>query len=111
MSHVVRRWGYFDFIFQSPSMVIKRIVVSPHKRLSLHYHSKRAEYIGIESGSGKVYVSGINYEVVPGSFIHIPKYAEHRIMNTAVEELVIYEMEYGICEEDDQITLETDYNH
>jgi len=50
---------------------VKRIIVTPGKRLSYQFHAKRAEHWFIVSGQATVILDGVEHELGPGSSIDI----------------------------------------
>lgn len=105
----VRDWGYYIDIFRSVAMVMKKIVVYPNHKLSLQYHEKRCEHWCVESGSGKMIFNDIESVLLPSNYIYIPKGVIHRIINDGPCNLVVYETQIGICDENDIIRLKDDY--
>jgi mannose-6-phosphate isomerase-like protein (cupin superfamily) len=90
---------------------LKRIVVEPQQRLSLQKHHKREEHWLVTRGEAIVTVGEQDHSVKPGTYIHIPKGAVHRISNpfeTSVEFIEVQLGEY--FGEDDIIRLQDDYN-
>lgn len=106
---VKRPWGFFDDIYRSEAMVIKKIVIYPGARFSLQYHNKRSEYWGIECGYGELILGGSKSVVVPSNMIYIPSGIIHRLHNIGDESLVLFETQIGVCEEDDIVRLSDDY--
>jgi mannose-6-phosphate isomerase len=77
----VRPWGSYFILEDEPGHKVKRIVVSPGKRLSYQRHAKRAEHWFVVAGSGVVTLDGVDHDVQPGVAIDIPIGAAHRIAN------------------------------
>jgi mannose-6-phosphate isomerase-like protein (cupin superfamily) len=102
-------WGYYEDILREPTCVIKRIVVMPGQRLSLQKHALRSEFWFISEGEGKMQLGTIESVIKVGSTVNILPKEIHRVTNTGNKHLVIYEMQYGKCSEDDIVRLEDDY--
>lgn len=116
---VEKPWGYYEDFFRQPDCVFKIITVNPGDRLSLQKHAKRSEVWVCLSGRGRaeVYSESILkglllercYIMLPGARIDIAVGEVHRLSNSSNESLVIAEMQYGDCNEDDIIRLEDDF--
>ena len=89
--------------------MFKKIVVAPQKRISLQTHSMRDECWFVASGSGKMEVGSEIWFVRLGCSFFIKKGIKHRVENTGKEDLVIYEMQMGECDEDDIVRYEDDF--
>ena len=106
-----RPWGNYTVLSEdAPDHKVKRIVVSPGKRLSLQLHAKRAEHWFIVAGTAQVTVDGTVTELVPGEAIDIPMGAAHRIANEGSEDVVFIEVQHGTYfGEDDIVRIEDDF--
>ena len=105
-----RPWGGWAVLDVGSGFIVKRIKVAPGQRLSLQYHFHRAEDWIIVDGRGVVEISGKPIEVGPGSHVHIPATATHRISNTSDEVLTFVEIQRGdILDETDIVRLSDDY--
>jgi mannose-6-phosphate isomerase len=104
-----REWGNFEVLLDEPNMKVKKIVVSTGKRLSLQLHKKREELWYIASGSGEVQKGNTFIDISAGDQISIGKYEVHRVRNNGLIDLVIIEIQTGICQEDDIIRIEDDF--
>jgi mannose-6-phosphate isomerase len=109
--HDVRPWGeYLVLEDDAADHKVKRITVTPHKRLSYQSHAKRAEHWFVVSGTAKVTLDDIDYLVGPGEAIDIPRGAKHRVENPGDEALVFIEVQHGTYfGEDDIVRYEDDY--
>ena len=47
-------WGYYEVLSDKPTHKVKKILVHPHKRLSLQFHRHRSEHWFIVIGTGLV---------------------------------------------------------
>ena len=98
-----RPWGSFTILQEGLGFKIKLIEISPHKRLSLQQHNKRAEHWVVVSGAAKV-VSG--FRVSSGrsnQSIYIPKGQKNRLENNTGRPLRIVEVQTGSYLEEDDI--------
>lgn len=104
-----RPWGNFSVILDEENVKIKRIVVKPKQSLSLQLHKHREEFWVVMSGRGMLTLGLDHIPVEEGQPIHIRHLELHSINNYADEDLVIIEIQKGICKEDDIIRLEDSY--
>ena len=111
MENIVKKpWGYYEDIKREKTLVFKRIVISPECRISLQKHEKRSEVWYVERGFCKISINDDIYKVSGGTSINIPIEAIHRVENLSKDhELVIFEVQQGICEEADITRIEDDY--
>ena len=111
MGDVIKKpWGGYTDIFRSKEVVFKKIVVSPGEEISYQQHQKRGEFWYVIEGEGLLRWNNINkWKVRPGFTIEIRKNDSHQITNTGENDLVIFEMQYGICLEDDIVRIEDKY--
>lgn len=105
-----RPWGYYEVLSDVTLYKVKKIILYPHKRLSLQRHRQRAEHWFVVSGSGRVTLDGKDTELNAGMAIDIPYGALHRIMNVGNEDLTFIEIQTGdYFGEDDIERFEDDY--
>ena len=109
MDRTEKPWGYYKDIFRTDNVVFKIIVVEPDEELSYQSHNKRAEFWFISDGTGLLTIEGIETEVNIGDNITIEKKLKHKIKNTGIDNLCIYEMQCGICDENDIVRYEDKY--
>jgi len=89
---------------------VKKIIVSPGKRISLQRHQRRSEHLFILSGQAKVTVNDQVTILSGGQSIDIPQRALHRIENTGKDDLLIIEIQTGeYFGEDDIERMEDDF--
>lgn len=106
-----RPWGRFTNILDTEHCKVKKIEVSPKKRLSLQYHNYRSEHWLIVKGQANVFIDGIIKVLTSGNSIDIPKLSHHYIENKANEPLIIIETQLGTYfGEDDIVRLDDPYN-
>lgn len=102
-------WGHYTDYYRSKDIVCKQIVIEPGQSISYQYHSKRSEFWYIKSGQGLFVINGRGCTVHSGFTFVVECGMKHRIKNTGTEDLVIYEMQYGECSEDDIVRIEDQY--
>ena len=107
----VRPWGSYTVLDdEAADHKVKRIVVSPGKRLSYQQHARRAEHWFMVAGSAQVTLDGVVHRLEPGAAIDIPRGAAHRIENVGRDDLVFIEVQHGdYFGEDDIVRLEDDF--
>jgi len=106
----VRPWGKFETLSTSPVFYIKKITVSPEKRLSYQSHSQRAEHWYVISGTGKVILDEQSLQAKAGDSFDIPILAKHRIENTDDKmDLIFIEISTGSFDENDIVRFEDDF--
>lgn len=105
-----RPWGQYEVLHDEGDFKTKFITVDPHQRISYQYHHKREEHWLVLSGQGTVTLDEHPISVFPGSHVHIPIGAQHRIENTTAEPLIFFELQLGsYFGEDDIVRLQDDY--
>jgi mannose-6-phosphate isomerase len=110
MEQDTRPWGSYLVLDDADDHKVKRITVSPGKRLSYQTHSRRAEHWFIVRGTGSVTLDGQLVPVGAGTAVDIPIGAAHRIENTGADDLVFIEVQHGdYFGEDDIVRLEDDF--
>jgi len=105
-----RPWGSFENLLDEDGYKVKKIIVNPNQRLSLQLHQMRSEFWHILSGSGFMQVGGEQYRINAGDTVQIPVLQVHRVICDSRQPLVILELQTGVCDEDDIIRIEDDYN-
>ena len=104
-----REWGSFQILLDEPKVKVKKITVKPDQRLSLQLHRKREELWYVISGFGEMQVGSKVFEIEAGRVIKINKYEVHRVRCAGLNDLVLVEIQTGICQEDDIVRIEDDY--
>lgn len=108
---VHRPWGSYTTLKQEDGYQVKRIAVAPGQKLSLQYHTKRAEHWVVAQGKAIVQVGEVEYETGQGEYRYIPPRKKHRLTNIGDNELVLIEVQIGsYLGEDDIVRLEDIYN-
>lgn len=106
----VRPWGTYLVLDDEPGHKVKRISVSPGKRISYQVHAKRSEHWFIVSGEGLVVLDGVDQVVKGGSTVDVHVGVKHRIQNTGNEPLIFIEVQYGsYFGEDDIVRFDDDF--
>ena len=107
-----REWGHFEVLLDEPNLKVKKIVVKSGKRLSLQLHKLRDERWFIASGCGEIQIGNKTIDISEDDELFIEKYQVHRVKNTGsagLVDLVIIEIQTGVCNEDDIIRIEDDF--
>ena len=114
-NRVDKPWGCYVDYFRSDNVVFKKLILLANQKLSYQYHENRSEFWYVASGTGLLTVNGKQKIVESGDYVLIEKGQKHTIecianlrtgFNVA---LVIYEMQYGECDEDEIVRLEDKY--
>ena len=103
-------WGSYQDLFRSKEVVVKIITVDPGEEISYQTHEKRGEFWYIQSGGGLMILNGDEWHMFTGQSITIEQGDEHQIINRLDNPLIIYEMQYGECDENDIVRLRDKYN-
>jgi mannose-1-phosphate guanylyltransferase/mannose-6-phosphate isomerase len=106
-----RPWGYYQSIDQGPRYQVKRIVVTPGRRLSLQKHFHRAEHWIVVKGTAEV-TCGADVKIVhENESIYLPIGSVHRLANPGKINLELIEVQTGsYLGEDDIVRIEDVYN-
>ena len=105
-----RPWGSYTVLEENSSYKIKRIEVSPGKRLSLQKHHHRSEHWIVVSGTARVTCGEREFVVNVNESTFIPIGEQHRLENPGKIPLVIIEVQSGeYLGEDDIIRFQDDY--
>jgi mannose-1-phosphate guanylyltransferase/mannose-6-phosphate isomerase len=106
----LRPWGSWTLLLCSEGFQVKRIEVSPGKRLSLQSHKRRTEHWVVVRGIARVERDGEVRELAAGSSADIPLGCVHRLENLGTETLEIIEIAIGeYLGEDDIERYEDDW--
>lgn len=107
---VVRPWGTYTVLEDSPSFKIKRIEVKAGASLSLQMHYHRSEHWVVVSGCAKV-VNGEQAVLVNSNqSTYIPAGQKHRLENPGSTPCVLIEVQCGsYLGEDDIVRFEDTY--
>jgi mannose-1-phosphate guanylyltransferase len=101
-----RPWGGYTSIFQGDRFQVKRIFVTPGKKLSLQKHHHRSEHWIVVKGTAEVTV-GENVQMLrENESIYIPLGEVHRLANPGKIMLELIEVQTGsYLGEDDIIRI------
>lgn len=107
---VYRPWGSYTVLGEGPGYKMKKIVVTPGKRLSLQMHFHRSEHWIVTGGTAKVTVNETEQMVHENESIFIPMTTKHRLENPGKLPLEIIEVQNGkYLEEDDIVRFDDEY--
>tara|TARA_R100000808_G_scaffold16345_1_gene36959 strand:- start:268 stop:729 length:462 start_codon:yes stop_codon:yes gene_type:complete len=109
MPTVDKPWGSYTDLFRTNYLVFKQIVVNPHSRLSLQRHDERGEFWFVVKGKGYLVYGDVEHRISEGSHIEIPVGMVHCLINDSDKILIVYEMQFGVCSEDDIVRLDDEY--
>ena len=105
-----RPWGHFEVLLDEKGYKLKRLVVSPGKRLSYQSHSSRSEAWSVAKGEALLTLDGRERKLYSGDMVLIGKKVKHRVENIGADDLVIIELQFGDrLSEDDIIRYDDDY--
>ncbi len=98
-----RPWGRWEVLATGEGHVVKRITVTPGKRLSLQRHVHRSEHWVVVAGQGLAISGETTISIAVDQALWIPLGAVHRIENTGTEDLVLIEVQLGAHLAEDDI--------
>ena len=105
-----RPWGTYTILEDSIGYKIKKIIVKPHKRLSLQKHSFRNEHWVVVKGIATVEVENKIFSLSENESTYIKAEQVHRLSNDTNNLLVIIEVQVGsYTGEDDIVRIEDDF--
>lgn len=106
-----RPWGVYYVLEDQPNFKIKKLIVSPKKRLSLQSHDKRSEHWVVVNGTATIQIrekehpEHIGHRLVnTNESCHVPQGHVHRLANDQDEHLVVIEVQCGDYTGEDDIT-------
>ncbi len=107
---VMRPWGAYTILEEAPGYKVKRITVTPGRRLSLQLHHKRSEHWVVITGRARVTCGDEVYDLQAGQSTGIPVETPHRLENPGTEVLEIIEVQNGAyLGEDDIVRFQDDF--
>lgn len=106
---IKKPWGHYHDIERTEDYVLKIISVKPKQRLSLQYHDNRAEFWVVMEGTPLIEVGDEVRRLRHLDAVRIDTREPHRLINDTNKFVVILELQYGSCNEDDIVRLEDDY--
>ncbi len=108
---VFRPWGSYTHLEETGGYKIKRLTVSPGKRLSLQRHHHRSEHWVIVRGTADVDLDGVHQFLRPGESTYVPAGVMHRLGNSGKIPLEVIEVQIGEYLEEDDIERTQDDFH
>lgn len=106
----IRPWGSWTTLLEGEGFKIKRIDVSPGRRLSLQRHEHRNEHWVVIAGTARVTRDGATVDIATNESTYIPARMPHRLENAGDVPLAIIEVQVGsYVGEDDIERLEDDW--
>ena len=105
-----RPWGYYESLIRGDRFQVKRIVVSPGRKLSLQSHFHRAEHWVVVNGTAKVTRDEETLIVRENESVYLPLGCVHRLENPGRIPLSLIEVQSGAyLGEDDIVRIEDTY--
>jgi len=109
-ARVHRPWGWYQTMDLGDRFRVKRIQVSPGKKLSLQKHHHRAEHWVVVRGTAEVTRDGEVVLLRENESIYLPLGCIHRLANPGKIPVEIIEIQTGAyLEEDDIVRIEDDF--
>jgi mannose-1-phosphate guanylyltransferase/mannose-6-phosphate isomerase len=107
---VHRPWGSYTVLEEAPSYKIKRVSVSPGKRLSLQLHRRRSEHWIVVSGSAAIQLGDERFVLSPNESTFVRAGVKHRLGNPGAAPLEVIEVQSGdYLGEDDIVRFDDEY--
>ena len=107
---VYRPWGFYEPVYGTDGVQVKRLCIDPGGRLSLQVHRRRSEHWVVVRGVASVTRSGEAFEVAENESTYIPAGTKHRIENRSAKPLEVIEVQCGdYLGEDDIVRFEDAY--
>ncbi|MDT3779571.1 mannose-1-phosphate guanylyltransferase/mannose-6-phosphate isomerase [Nitrospira sp. MA-1] len=107
---VDRPWGSYTVMEEGKGYKVKRIEVTPGKRLSLQLHHQRSEHWVVIAGTARVTRGEEIYDLQAGMSTGIAREVPHRLENPGRIPLEIIEIQNGpYLGEDDIVRLQDDF--
>ena len=110
-ARVYRPWGWFQTMDLGERFRVKRIQVSPGRKLSLQRHYHRAEHWVVVRGTAEVTRDGEVLLLRENESVYLPLGCLHRLANPGRIPVEIIEVQTGAyLEEDDIVRVEDDFS-
>ena len=90
-----RLWGWFEEVFTSDSLQIRKVQVYPEKKLTLQLHNECSEHWVITEGVADVLVEGREKSLIVGQSISVPAGQKHKLSNNQSYPLTLIETRLG----------------
>ena len=120
MNIVEKPWGSYIDYYRAEDCVFKQMIIKAGQSMSYQVHKERNEVWVVSNGTASIKTSVYgddsaltNYmmsELEEGEFILIQNESAHQIANNGDDDLIIYEMQFGNCSEEDIIRLHDPHN-
>ncbi|MDD1670677.1 MAG: cupin domain-containing protein, partial [Methanomicrobiales archaeon] len=109
-TQVFRPWGSYTVLEESGSYKIKRVSVSPGKRLSLQLHRRRSEHWIVVSGKAEIQLGEERFLLSPNESTFVRAGVRHRLGNPGESPLEVIEVQSGdYLGEDDIVRFDDEY--
>ena len=109
-ARVYRPWGWYQTMDLGDRFRVKRIQVTPGKKLSLQRHHHRAEHWVVVRGTAEVTRDHETLIVRENESVFLPQGCVHRLANPGRIPVEIIEVQTGAyLEEDDIVRIEDDF--
>ena len=106
-----RPWGGYTSVLNGERFQVKRLFVTPGKRLSLQKHHHRSEHWIVVRGTAEVTIGDRTIPLRENESVYIPQGEVHRLANPGKILLELIEVQTGsYLGEDDIVRLEDIYN-
>jgi len=110
-NRMYRPWGFYECLIQGERFQVKRIVVSPGRKLSLQKHHHRAEHWVVVNGTAIVTRDNETMLLRENESIYLPLGCTHRLENPGKIPLTLIEVQSGAyLGEDDIVRFDDVYN-
>ncbi len=110
-NRMYRPWGFYECLIQGDRFQVKRIVVTPGRKLSLQKHFHRAEHWVVVNGSALVTRDDETFLVRENESVYLPLGCVHRLENPGKIPLALIEVQSGAyLGEDDIVRIDDVYN-
>lgn len=101
MSVVTKTWGFYEDMFRSEDLVLKKLTILPGEKISHQKHFKRNEIWMVISGFGQLALNKKITDIKPGDKFSVAIEDWHQVKNIGDSLLECYEIQQGFCSEDD----------
>jgi mannose-1-phosphate guanylyltransferase / mannose-6-phosphate isomerase len=110
-NRMYRPWGFYESLILGERFQVKRIVVSPGRKLSLQKHFHRAEHWVVVNGSAIVTRDNETMLIRENESVYLPLGCVHRLENPGKIPLALIEVQSGAyLGEDDIVRIDDVYN-
>ncbi|MBR9680710.1 MAG: mannose-1-phosphate guanylyltransferase/mannose-6-phosphate isomerase [Candidatus Altiarchaeota archaeon] len=92
---VYRPWGFFTLMEGNSKYKVKKVVIYPGKRMTLHRHMNRTEHWVIAKGVAEIKLDDKRMYLKSGESVYVPKGASHMLKNPSELPLEMIEVQIG----------------